>query len=274
MGLNAKFIYVKNVMLSIIIPSYKDPYLQKTIDSLIENAEGEIEIIAVYNASWPNPPLVFSEENNKKVIQLHLGENRGMRGAINAGVAIAKGKYLMRTDSHCVFGKGYDRILIESCQPNWIMTAKRFFLDPIKWEVMDVPPVNYERLVIQSAGKSRKFTGLPTENPSKEMISETQAMQGSMWFMHREWWDKVIGELQTEGYGPHLQDSHEMVFKTWKAGGKLMMNQNTWYAHKHVSFERTHNYGGEEASKALQYSYETWIDFYKELKEKWKQSQS
>lgn len=33
-------------MISIIIPSYKDPLLHKTIDSLFENAEGEIEVIA------------------------------------------------------------------------------------------------------------------------------------------------------------------------------------------------------------------------------------
>jgi hypothetical protein len=37
-----------------------------------------------------------------------------------------------------------------------------------------------------------------------------------------------------------------MVFKTWKAGGKLMLNKNTWHAHKHRSFARTHNNGTEE----------------------------
>ena len=34
-------------MLSIIIPSYKDPLLQRTIDDILENAQGDIEIIAV-----------------------------------------------------------------------------------------------------------------------------------------------------------------------------------------------------------------------------------
>jgi hypothetical protein len=137
---------------------------------------------------------------------------------------------------------------------------------------MDTPPVSYERLVVQSVEDLRKFTGMPTETTQTGLI-ESQAMQGSMWLMPRAWWDKVIVGLQSEGYGTHLQDSHEMVFKTWQAGGKLMINTDTWFAHKHVSFPRTHNYGGEEAKQAVKYSYETWKDYYQELKQQWKQSQ-
>jgi hypothetical protein len=103
------------------------------------------------------------------------------------------------------------------------------------------------------------------------MIDETMAMQGSMWVMPHKWWDDVIGELQTEGYGPLYQDSHEMVFKTWKAGGKLMLNKNTWFAHKHRSFSRTHNYGTAEAAPGWKYSLDTWKDYYlNEIKPKWK----
>ena len=140
-----------------------------------------------------------------------------------------------------------------------------------KWEVMDLPPVDYEELGVQTVGESKKFCGLPTEKDGPD-IMEIHAMQGSMWLMPRKWWDEVIGELQSEGYGTHLQDSHEMVFKTWKAGGKLMVNKNTWFAHKHVSFPRTHNYGGKEAEEAVKYSYETWKDFYKEKKKEWQNS--
>ncbi len=254
------------IKLSVIIPSYKDPLLQKTINSLLENSElGEaMEIIVVLDGYWPDPPL----QDDKRVKQLHLGKNRGMRGAINAGVSIAKGEFIMRTDEHCIFGKGFDKTLTESCAPNWIMTAKRYFLDPVKWEVMDLPPVEYEKLVIQTAGRAKKFTGFPVQRPDREaiMIDETQAMQGSMWLMPKAWWEKVIVELETEGYGPHLQDSHEMVFKTWKAGGKLMLNKNTWFAHKHVSFPRMHNYGGQEAEDAVRYSYETWDEYYRQIK--------
>ena len=252
-------------MLSVIIPSYHDPLLHKTIDSLFENAMGELEIVVVLDGYWT------AIKQDPRVRVLHLGQNRGMRGAINAGISISRGEYIMRTDEHCIFGKGFDNILTKSCEPNWIMTARRYFLDPVKWKVLDLPPVDYEELCIQTVGDGKKFCGIPKEKQGPD-IMETHAMQGSMWVMPRKWWDDVIGELQSEGYGTHLQDSHEMTFKTWQAGGKLMVNKNTWFAHKHVSFPRTHNYGGKEAEEAVKYSYETWKDYYQEIKEKWRDS--
>ena len=67
-----------------------------------------------------------------------------------------------------------------------------------------------------------------------------------------------------------LQDSHEMQFKTWKAGGKLMVNKNTWFAHKHVSFPRTHNHPRREYEQGIKNMYEDWKDYYiEEIAPKW-----
>jgi len=254
-------------MLSVIIPDYHDPLLIKTIDSALQNSEGEIEVIAVLDGYWPD----FELRIDPRVRYVHLGKNRGMRGAINAGVLVSKGEFIMRSDEHCIFGKGFDRIMTESCEPNWIMTARRYFLDPDKWEVMDLPYVDYEKLVIQ---EGKKFAGQRWNSRTEErkgiMVDETMAMQGSMWLMPHKWWDEVIGELQTEGYGPLYQDSHEMVFKTWQKGGKLMLNKNTWFAHKHRSFSRTHNYGTAEATPGWKYSLDLWKDYYlNEIKPRW-----
>lgn len=258
-------------MLSVIIPSYKDPLLNKTIASLLENAEGEIEIIAVLDGYWPETPA----SSDERVKFLHLGKNRGMREAINAGIAISRGEYIMRTDEHCSFGKGYDVILTSDLEPNWIVTPRRYFLDPVKWELMDIPPVDFMKLKIVNVGEGvSKFSGVEAPGKDNEPIQESMAIQGSCWIMRRDWWDKVIGQLQTEGYGPHYQDSHEMVFKTWKAGGKLMVNKNTWHAHKHRDFPRTHNNGTKENPSnneaSWTYSLKVWRDYYeKEIKPKW-----
>lgn len=258
-------------MLSVVIPSYKDPLLHNTIDSLLENAEGEIEIIAVLDGYWPETPLPADE----RVKVIHLGQNRGMRRAINAGVAVARGEYIMRTDEHCSFGKGYDVILTKDCQPNWIVTPRRYFLDPVKWEIMDIPPIDYMKLKIVNAGDGiRKFSGVDAPGDDNQLIQESMAMQGSCWVMPKSLWDNVIGELQNEGYGPHYQDSHEMVFKVWQAGGKLMVNKNTWHAHKHRDFPRTHNNGTPENPSNNEacwaYSLSVWEDYYeREIKPKW-----
>src|SRR5690349_8907132 len=100
--------------LSVIIPSYKDPLLHKTIDSLLENSElgNELEIIAVLDGYVPKVPI----KSDPRVRVLSLKKNGGMRNAINSGVKISKGEFIMRTDEHCSFGKGYDRILIRDCE--------------------------------------------------------------------------------------------------------------------------------------------------------------
>ncbi len=257
-------------MLSVVIPSYKDPLLHKTIESLLVNAQGEVEVIPVLDGYWPQVPIA----NDARVRLVHLGRNRGMRQAINAGVAVARGEYLMRTDEHCMFGPGYDVILTRDCAPNWIVTPRRYFLDPVKWEVMDMPAVDYMKLKIVNVKDGvRKFSGV--DGPGNgEPLQESMAMQGSCWVMKRSWWDTIIGELQNEGYGPHYQDSHEMVFKTWQAGGKLVVNKNTWHAHKHRDFPRTHNNGTKENPSNNEacwaYSLKVWEDYYnQEIKPKW-----
>jgi glycosyltransferase involved in cell wall biosynthesis len=226
-----------------------------------------LEVIPVLDGYWTK----VVDDSRIKVI--HLGKNRGMRGAINAGVSMARGEFIMRTDEHCMFAGGYDKILTDTCEPNWIVVPKRYFLDPVTWTVMDIEPVTYEKLVIQ---ENKKFSGQRWRREDREAlpIDETMAMQGSCWLMPKKWWTDVIGELQTEGYGCHYQDSHEMVFKTWKAGGKLMVNKNTWYAHKHRKFPRTHNEGTKEnpanREAGWQYSLDTWREYYEqEIKPKW-----
>ena len=265
---------VDDIKLSVVIPSYKDPLLHRTIDSLLTQSGlgNQLEIIVCLDGYWPETPIVT--DNRVRVI--HLGTNRGMRGAINAGVSVARGEYLMRTDEHAVFGEKYDLILTSPCEPNWIVTPRRYFLDPVKWEVMDIPPVDYMKLKITRYARGRKFSGVEWVRPDRENIAidETMAMQGSAWVMPHKWWDEVIGELQTEGYGPLYQDSHEMVFKTWKAGGKLMVNKNMWHAHKHRDFPRTHNNVTKENpsnnDQCFAYSLSVWEDYYlKEILPKW-----
>jgi glycosyltransferase involved in cell wall biosynthesis len=262
--------------LSVVIPSYKDPLLHKIIDDILLKSElgEEMEIIVVLDNYWPITPI----KNDPHIKIIHLGTNRGMRGAINAGVAVSKGEYIMRADEHCMFGQGFDRIVLKDIKDNDIVTMRRYFLDPIKWELMDIPYVDYEKLVIQDGKKFSAQRWRSRDEERKDiMYDETMAMQGSCWIMKRSWWDKVVGELQTEGYGPLIQDSHEMQFKAWKSGGRLMLNKNTWFAHKHRSFARTHNNGSPEnpakCEDGYAYSLSQNKDYYlNEICPKWFQS--
>ena len=131
-------------MLSIIIPSRNDEYLQKTIDDLLNKAEGEVEIIVVLDGYWPNPMLV----HNDRVSIIHHGtfhDSNGMRHSINTGMAIARGEYVMKIDEHCMVDQGYDTKLIADCEDNWMVVPRRYRLDAENWKIIEDgrPPIDY-----------------------------------------------------------------------------------------------------------------------------------
>ena len=230
-----------------------------------------MEIVVVIDGYDP----AFKLLDDPRVVYVKTGKNMGMREAINTGVWVARGEFIMRSDEHCMFAEGIDEELVNTCQDNWIMTARRYFLDPVKWKKMDIEPVDYEKLKVRDMGDGmHKWEGRVWKSRAKErkdkMIDETMAMQGSMWFMKKSWWEKVIGKLDIK-YGSMYQDSHEMQFKTWMAGGKLVVNKNTWFAHKHVSFPRTHNHPRRDYIEGMQNCYEDFKDYYEdEVKKVWK----
>jgi GT2 family glycosyltransferase len=260
--------------LSVITMAYREPYLNQTLNSLLENSElgDQLEIIVTLDSYWPTEPIL----QDPRVRYIHFGANRGPKGCFNTAYKIARGEYVMRLDCHCKFGKGYDRILTEDCGDKDFITARRYFLDPVKWEVMDIPCVDYEKLVIQDG---KKFSGNRWDSRASErrniMVDETMAMQGSMWVVSRKWFDQVCnGQLQEEGYGPAYQDSTEVSMKSWKNGGRLMVTKNTWFAHKHRDFPRNHNEGTQEnpwnREESWAFALKEWGEYYQNvIKPKW-----
>ncbi len=257
--------------LSIIIPSFKDPNLHKTINSILTNAQTDIEIIPVIDGYQ-----LDNISNDPRVKPVYLTQNVGMRTAINVGVEASKGDYIMRTDEHCMFADSFDKVVLETIQDNWIVVPRRYFLDPYKWEVMPKKGhIDYEKLIIKDTPEQgyKKFSAVKWKARDIERadtrVDETMAMQGSCWIMQRRRRDRDIGKLPVESYGNPYQDSIEMVFKTWQAGGKLMVNKNTWYAHKHRSFNRTHNHDPIVSRNSWEYALGKWEPYYNEIRKQW-----
>ena len=259
-----------NRSLSVVIPSHNDIYLHKTIASLLDGSERKIEIIPVLDGYRPKTSIT----SDPRVRPVFHERNRGMRESINTGVAHATGTHLMRTDEHCMFGRGFDRIILETIEDNWIVVPRRYKLNVETWTRMDNRGfIDYEMLIIKQNEVLRKFTSVDWKQRKNERlgipIDETMAMQGSCWIMSRKWWDAVVVRLDSNGYGPLYQDSTEMLFKTWRAGGKLMINKKTWYAHKHRSFNRTHHYPIERAIPEFAFAVDLWKDDYEKVRERW-----
>lgn len=91
-------------MISVIIPLYnaENTIKQSLISVKNQTYEGEMEIIVINDGSTDNGAKVVEEfisENPQMNIQLIHQENRGLSGARNSGLRIAKGDYIALLDS-------------------------------------------------------------------------------------------------------------------------------------------------------------------------------
>lgn len=228
-------------MLSVIIPAYKEPYLNRTIRSLIWNKRDDIEIIVVLDGADQD---VY---DHHRVHVIKLPEQRGMRNAINVGVKIARGEYIMKVDAHCKFDKEFDLKLRP--QDNEVMIPRRYDLDCDKWQEFG-EPADFHKLMI--VPNHNKFHGVVVKNRKIDGISETLGFQGSCWVMKKSWFEK-IGLYDEETFGRFGHESVEISFKTWQNGGRLLVNTDVWYAHP-SSMKRTHkgSYNKDMWAKVLE----------------------
>ena len=230
-------------MVSIIIPSRSPQWLRKTVSDLYNQARGPIEVIVVYDGRWPEVNELPID--NPTLIQIHHGlmhENYGMRASINLGVKASKGDYIMVIDEQCGVGAGFDKILAEDCEDDWVVIPRRKRLEPEDWSIIKDgrPDIDYMHIDYPYQRPHDKTCGLHgaewkqrAKDRKDILIDDTPTMQGSCYFMSRKHWDRVIVQLDETNYGTFTQEAQEVGNKTWFSGGRVVVNKKTWYAHWH-----------------------------------------
>jgi glycosyltransferase involved in cell wall biosynthesis len=199
-------------MVSVIIPYLQEPYLDRTIKSVGDNAVGEFEILAIEGSA-------------------------GMRPAINEGLQKAQGDWIMKLDAHCILCPKWDKI-IEDCKENWLMIPRRYSLHEATWSRDDSKrPRDYHYL----AYPDRKNTGYGYslivqdwyKNRRGPVIDDAMTFQGSCWIANKQYFMEHVGYMddRPETYGTWAQDQQEIGLKYWLNGGEVKVNKNYWYAH-------------------------------------------
>lgn len=281
---------------SIIIPSRNEIFLPQTVDDLFAKASGEIEVIVTLDGYWPNPPLI----DRPNLIIIHHGKPKGMRAGINHAAAIAKGKYLLKTDAHCMFAEGYDEVLKADCADNWMVIPRRYSLQVELYECKECSsqqeagdicakcnstklelvnswvrknksPVDYHYLCCPTPGKDHDvgMHGVVwndrrykrSEDPQYD-IDDEMSFQGSCWFMTKYHFDNFLHGMSEEGYGTFSQEPQEIGLKTWLGGGEIKVNKKTWYAHLHkgTRWGRMYSLGKREIVNAHRWSSIYWMN--------------
>jgi len=224
-------------MVSIIIPSRNEIYLNETILDIQKNARGKIEVIVIVEEGKIVPV--------KGVKYIYNEKPKGMRTAINQGVAAATGDFIMKTDAHCMFDEGFDVKLSSVHQDNWVQTPRRKRFDAASWKLVDEdrPPTDYMFIGTGFHGHKDNDKNRDVEL-RKVLIDDTEVFQGSCYFMKKEYFRK-LGLLDDVHFGSMGSEAVEIALKTRHDGGRVIINKTTWYAHARLR----RRYGGSIAER-------------------------
>ena len=194
-------------MLSILIAAREEIYLKRTIEDILENAEGEIEVIVILDGWIPDPPFDMKDD---RVFFYSYPESVGQRAAVNEAARLAKGKYIMKLDAHCALGKGFDVILAKDCEYNWTVIPTMYVLDAETWKPKLRKKTDYMYIASEPMLKAQYYRRWPK---SKKMIDDTMCCMGPGWFMHKDrYWE--LGGMD-ENHGSWGQMGVEVACKAW-----------------------------------------------------------
>lgn len=247
--------------LSILIPARNEMFLRRTIEDILQHAEGDTEVIVGLDGAWADPQL----EDNPRVIILHYSESIGQRALTNQLCRLSTAKYVMKVDAHCAFDQGFDVKMMAKMEDDITMAPVMRNLHAFNWKCPD-GHTRYqspsgpclEKVTIDGEEvccdkpTERDVVWIPKTNPQswayvfdtephfqyanehkkrvgRVGLTETMSLQGSCFMMTREkYWELNICD---EKFGSWGSQGIEVAAKTWLSGGRVLVNHDTWYAH-------------------------------------------
>jgi len=209
---------------SVIIPGRCEPYFQQTIDSVLDRATGDIEVIAIVDGPGQEPPL-HSDDPRVKIIV--LDKSIGQRAAYNLGVRESTGQYIMKIDAHALFSGGFDDILKANCPEKTIVLPEMRRLNVHTWQDKSRGRTHFMHIGLDLY--CHYWSEYRRRPEAKVEYPEVMTGQGSCWFTTREWND-YIGLLD-ERVGSWGNVGIEVSLRTWLCGGSQIVNKHCWQAH-------------------------------------------
>lgn len=236
--------------LSILIPARNEMFLAKTVENILENIEGDTEIIVVEDGFNPNPPV----PDNPRVIRIHYNQSVGQRRATNEAIKLSRAKYVMKVDAHCAFDKGFDVKMMKLMQDDITMVPVMRNLWAFDWVCEDRhrryqgpegncldcgKPTHREIVWVGKPNPQSTAYVFNTElrfqywnewgKKQKGDLTETMSIQGSCFMVTRKRYLEL--NLCDETWGSWGNQGTEVACKTWLSGGRVLVNRTTWYAH-------------------------------------------
>jgi glycosyltransferase involved in cell wall biosynthesis len=248
-------------VVSVLIPSREEVFLDRTIADVLAKAVLPIEIIVILDGYAPTLSVI-----DPRVTYVTYPTPVGMRTALATASKAARGDFLMKLDAHCLVQQGLDQVLANACGPQTIVIPRRYRLNEEAWTPrLEEGPVDYEYFIWPKKFDPPGLHGFHwvdrTQRRLAITVDPTLTFQGSCWFMPAEHF-RAHRFLEDPGYqGLPQQEAEELGLTTWTQGGRVMVVKDTWYAHlfKGKKHGRGYRIDKDVSDACYRYSFETWV---------------
>jgi glycosyltransferase involved in cell wall biosynthesis len=279
--------------LSVIIPARNEEFLERTINSVLDNAELDTEVIAILDGYWPNPSI----PDRDGVVFVHHTKSIGQRAATNEGARISQARFIMKLDAHCIVDKGFDRKLIEPYEKGELSgqttsIPRMYNLYGFDWVCRDCGHRKYQSPTPMACEKCKgkniyrdiiwkprlermtecwmfdkdmhfQYWGEGGKKPEAQGdIVDVMSSVGACFLMPRRQFFK-LGCLD-ERHGSWGQFGTEIACKSWLSGGRHVVNKRTWFSHlfrtQGGDFGFPYEISGNDQERAKQYSRDLWLN--------------
>ncbi len=248
--------------LSILIPAANEMFLARTVQDILEHSEANTEILIGLDGKWADPVI----QDHPRVKIFHVSESIGQRAMTNQLARLSKAKYVAKVDAHCAFDQGFDRKMIEFFKEvgedivavpvmrnlhafDWVCPdghrryqglsgpcptngcGKETTRDVVWISKTRPESTSYCFDSVPHFQYNREYTRRPDYKEMKEKYgyTETMSLQGSFFMSTRYNYWKY--ELNDERMGNWGNQGVELACAMWLAGGRVLVNHKTWYAH-------------------------------------------
>lgn len=202
---------------SVIIPAKNEKYLNRTIENLIKNATGDIEILVGLDGCKED--IV----ENDIVTVLQYNKHMGRRKISNQLVKLSTGKYIYEIDAHCAVSYGWDTKLKCVCDDNTIVGCSVNALNEETWEGND------DRWVGGKIVDDVRWKWDKINDEEIEKIEEVESFNACGWMIRRDSFDVLNGH--DEELGEWGWENVEWTLKNKNNHGKLIVRTDVVVSH-------------------------------------------
>lgn len=209
-------------LISITIPARNEIHLNQTIESILQTATGNYEIIVGMDG-WTIPYEVMK---HPKVTVIAEPTAVGRRKIANKIAAAAKGQYIVKLDAHCIYKTpGWNEKLKEVCTPDTIVTCVMDNIDEATWQPMGKKWMGW---LFNREFRTQWWTSMKPQK-NWNLTEEILCFSASTCMMTKETFWKYGGNR--EEFGHWGNEELEWALKVRCGGGKLICRTDVEVAH-------------------------------------------